>query len=74
MTHETLLAFNPLSSLDFNLLLTDPNDEMNTVPSPYDLNNLNSLYWKTEDLANHIAPQETNTFFTLEYSLSSREI
>ena len=69
------LNFN---SLDFNVVLTDPSGERlsenDIIPTPYDVNNLNSLYWKTEDLANHILGQETNTFFTFEYPKSSRQI
>ena len=55
LTHPTLS--------DFNLLLQEEGaDQEVTIPSPYDLNNLNCSYWSTESLFQNCSSNRSNLF------------
>ena len=56
--HPTI--FSDLAGVDFNALLQD--DEAENTPSPYDLNNLECLYWDTDKLSQHITKANNDLF------------
>ena len=55
-------------NLDFNTLLSDEiadNSNNDIVPTPYELNNSNCLYWDTDILSNYLSAKVTDIFLHL---------
>lgn len=70
---------NNLANLDFRSILADYTDSHNdgnensefATPSPYELNDINSLYWNSSDLSEYVLTNQENLKFLIHMNIQS---